>query len=114
MGFSIWLADDPELEDDAPASDLPGFSLNFPTMRDFQHEMRAQGMFADRVEESGIPAGSFNFSDGILVPAERLEQALAVARDEPMTFDDLEGRELWSKWLEFLRLGTEHGGIVVY
>jgi hypothetical protein len=112
MGYCIWVADDPELaeleasDDDDPQtkdSGYPYFSTSNRAMAALGEEMQAQGMF------EFMP---FEFGERTL--ESQVERALAVAKDEPITASDPEMRELWTKWIEFLRESMDHGGFVPY
>jgi hypothetical protein len=108
VGFSVYLADDPELEDDAAESDHPAFSTNRLAMAALREEMGAQGMLAF------IPGEALLWNQGDSVGSEEIAAALAVARPEPIIMH-LEGdREFWRQWLDFLQEAVRHGGIVVW
>jgi hypothetical protein len=53
-------------------------------------------------------------NDGEQVPAQKLSDALRVARGEPVTASDDEARQLWQSWLAFLGAALEHGVLPVY
>ena len=141
MGYDIFVADDPELERpddddpefrDQPADEpspnpYPSFSVNNLVMREFRAVMRAQGMLDDyapidpsAAEGSLIPAWKISSNGGEHVTPAEIVGSLALARKDPITFDEveLEDREWmknrWSEWLAFLAEALEHGGIVVY
>jgi hypothetical protein len=85
MSYSIWVADDPELEqvladlEVVEPSDYPHFSTSGAGMRKPGAEMEAQGMFAF------IPLWKFQFNDGEHVTADEIAPALAIAQPEPQT-----------------------------
>lgn len=101
MGYSIWVADDPELHDERVVSDpedYPYFSISIGGMREIREEMRAQEM----TEDTDLP-----------YTEEQIEHALRLSRPEPMLMTDEDGPEVWVKWLDFLRAAQGHGGIVL-
>jgi hypothetical protein len=114
MSYSIWVADDPELQqvladlEVVEPSDYPHFSTTGFGMHQLGEEMEAQGMFAF------IPRWKFAFNDGEHVTPDEIAPALSVAQPEPQTIADDEGREFWRSWLDFLRVSLEHRGIRVF
>jgi hypothetical protein len=110
MGFSVWVADDPELEVEGSdvSSDFPHFSLSRAGMAALRTEMQIQGMF------DHVVSTRFVLNGGEHVPVQEIASALEVAMDEPITAEDEELRELWTSWLAFLRVALGHGGIRVY
>lgn len=107
MGFSIWAADDPELDSDEE-SGSPHFSASRQAMTALRDEMEKQGI--GRV----LRLAALEFNDGEHVGIREIAAALEVASDDPETADDMEMRELWLSWLAFLRVAVAHGGICVY
>lgn len=107
MGFSIWVADDPELSG-PEASDYPSFAISIEGMAFLRQEMGAHRML------QRMPSSGFETNDGEYVPADELLAALEVARPEAVTASDDEARQLWQNWLSFLERAVDHGGIRVY
>lgn len=113
MGFGIFVADDPQLSDDAPEvlagsaeSNYPHFSVNRAGMGVLKNEMAAQGFAI---------AEAFGLNQGEAVTSDEIDAALEFARDDPVTIRGHEDTELWREWLAFLRLASrEHGGVIVW
>jgi hypothetical protein len=120
MGYDIFVADDPALEqeydelkglyarEDNDSTDYPGFSVPNRVMRELDAEMKAQEMW------TGMPRWKFEFNGGEHVTVDEISSALAVAGYEPETIYDEEGWELWRSWLDFLRIALEHDGVRVF
>ena len=114
MGFSIWVADDPELKNDeessekVEASGYPHFSTSRTAMAALREEMQSQGM------GQFMPLAAFSFNNGDHVTAEDISGALSVARELPVTASDEELVDLWQSWVAFLRSALSHDGIVIY
>jgi hypothetical protein len=116
MGFSIWVADDPELadlealendEEETKDSGYPSFSITNRGMVALVREMDSQGM------GEFMPLAAFNFCDGNHITAGQISAALSVAGQLPVTASDEEMVEIWRSWIAFLRTAVSHDGIVI-
>src|SRR3954467_5121431 len=73
LGFSIWVADDPELADAFAASDYPHLSLTRHQMVALRRAMAAQGLALAR---------DFDFNDGTKLGSREIDEGIAAASTE--------------------------------
>jgi hypothetical protein len=95
MSFNLWWA-----ENDGMSGHV---WLSVGDLLALREEMEAQGM-------TGIPPAKLAPRERELITVDEIENALAVASDEPCT---LEEGKLWRDWLAFLDGALTRGGIIV-
>jgi hypothetical protein len=120
MGFSIYVADDPDLADESGESvesKAPYYWCNGQTMEFLREEMVAQGMvslISDFERSRLMPLVVLQWNNGWPVRPSQIRCSLAKARPRSLRAANAEARKSWREWLRFLRSSLRHGGIIVY